>query len=71
MACMFGELGARGVRLECTGGAMEAPSARAGSRGARACAGNRRAQQRGRGSARLCGYGCTVHLRARPSPKIT
>ncbi|PKI67473.1 hypothetical protein CRG98_012057 [Punica granatum] len=36
-ACTFGELGARGVRLECTGGAWEASGARAGAR-AHGCA---------------------------------
>ncbi|PKI73667.1 hypothetical protein CRG98_005908 [Punica granatum] len=58
-ACTFGELSARGMRLECTGGA----------RGVRACAGSK--CLRARGCASLCGYGCTVHPRARPSPEIT
>ncbi|PKI48301.1 hypothetical protein CRG98_031310 [Punica granatum] len=31
-ACTFGKLGARGVRLECTGDAQEASGARAGAR---------------------------------------
>ncbi|PKI69253.1 hypothetical protein CRG98_010353 [Punica granatum] len=51
--CTFGELGARGMRLECTGDARRARGAgrRAGvqvcARGALACA--------GRGRARACG----------------
>ncbi|PKI31457.1 hypothetical protein CRG98_048152, partial [Punica granatum] len=66
--CTFGELGARGVRLECTGGTR---GARAGARGVRAAGARGSGRARALGRARLCGYGCTVHPRARPSPKIT
>ncbi|PKI26193.1 hypothetical protein CRG98_049118, partial [Punica granatum] len=68
--CTFGELGARGMRLECTGGARLARGAgrraavQACARGARACAGRGQACGReracagvragGRGRARAC-----------------
>ncbi|PKI26247.1 hypothetical protein CRG98_049064, partial [Punica granatum] len=50
--CTFGELGGRGMRLECTGGARRARGAgrhagvQACARGARACAGLGRARGR-------------------------
>ncbi|PKI53553.1 hypothetical protein CRG98_026054 [Punica granatum] len=49
-ACTFGELGARGVRLECTVGALEASGARGACAGARLC---ERLDARARGSVRL------------------
>ncbi|PKI70940.1 hypothetical protein CRG98_008673 [Punica granatum] len=65
-ACTFGELGARGVRLECTGGARGAQRAvRAGARGAWLCA-------RARCCARVCAAGrANVRLRVHCSPEST
>ncbi|PKI49445.1 hypothetical protein CRG98_030177 [Punica granatum] len=80
-ACTFGEQGARCVWLECTGGARArgARSWRAGARGApdfasgwmRGCARGRAARRAcARLDARACGYECTIHPRARSSPKM-
>ncbi|PKI30986.1 hypothetical protein CRG98_048623, partial [Punica granatum] len=48
--CTFGELGARRMRLECTGGARRA-------RGRAACAGRGQARGRARGRAACAGRG--------------
>ncbi|PKI26198.1 hypothetical protein CRG98_049113, partial [Punica granatum] len=66
-ACTFGELGARGVRLECTGGARGQGQAR-GRAGVRdyargACAAGRAGRARARGLARGWHTAGTVHPR--------
>ncbi|PKI62732.1 hypothetical protein CRG98_016877 [Punica granatum] len=55
-ACTFGELGARGVRLECTGGARAHGQAR-GARGRVGVHAGRAAGAGSRAGARLCAWG--------------